>query len=348
MIIGGSAMSIVDLVPEVGSGLIDQMAKGYELTRILLTGVHYDIFEKTAYPVTAFEVAERIGGDEYLVVKFLSVLTALQLLEKKGDHYCNTKDAEVFLTPKSPFYQGNLIRLRAQGKPGCAHIELQKIEKTADQEGKKPFENAFNRGFTLAMAEAAIRGTLQESVRRISLLPEFINANRLLDLGGGHGLYSIAFAQLNPTLEVTLFDLPGVVNVAQENFDHYGLKGRINVVEGDFNKDGLGENYDIIFASDVFYRPAETVSAILKKIHAALNPGGLVILKHWFYNDEGTGALETVLFDFKLSIRGYANHHIYNQREFIMLLEANGFQHAYDHDVSIAGKASLIVVGRKV
>ncbi|MEW5919623.1 MAG: methyltransferase [Bacillota bacterium] len=340
-------MPIVDLVPDVGSDLIDQMARGHELTQILLTGVHYELFDKTINPATAPELAQTLGADGALTEKFLLVLTALRLLDKNGEHFCNTKDAELFLTRKSPFYQGNLIRLVAQGKPGCVHIDLQQRDGQVGVGKEKPFESAFNREFVLAMAEAAMRGTLQKSVREISLFPEFVGAQRLLDLGGGHGLYGIAFAQLNPRLKVTVFDLPGVVEVARENIAAHGLESQVRAVEGDFNKDVLGENFDIVFASDIFYRPAEAIAPVLKKVYAALKPGGIVILKHWFYNEEGTGPLETALFDFKLSIRGNLNHHIYKQKEFISLLEATGFEYAFERDISISAKPSLLVVGRK-
>lgn len=340
-------MSIADLIPEVGSDLIDRMARGHELTQILLTGLHYEIFDQTGTPVTAPALAQMLGTDEALTEKFLVVLTALRLLNKNGELFCNTKDAELFLTRKSPFYQGNLTRLVAQGKPGCAHIELQKKEEQADGEKEKPFENAFNREFILAMAEAAMRGTLQKSVREISLLPEFVQAQKLLDLGGGHGLYGIAFAQLNPRLKVTVFDLPGVVDVAAENIGAHSLHNQVRAVEGNFNKDALGGDYDIVFASDIFYRPAEAITPVLQKIHAALKPGGIVILKHWFYDEEGTGPLETVLFDFKLSMRGNLNHYIYKQKEFIPLLEATGFEYALERDISIAAKPSILLVGRR-
>ena len=341
-------MLIVDLVPEVGSDLIDRMARGHELTQILLTGVHYEVFDKTSTQITAPELAQMLGTDEVLTEKFLVVLTALRLLDKSDKHFCNTEVAELFLTQKSPFYQGNLIRLVAQGrKPGCVHIDMQKKEEQVGAVKEKPFESVYKREFILAMAEAAMRGTLQKTVREISLFPEFAQAQKLLDLGGGHGLYGIAFAQLNSRLKVTVFDLPGVVDVARGNICTHGFESQVETVAGDFNKDVLGADYDIVFASDIFYRPAEVIAPVLQKIHAALKPGGIVILKHWFYNEEGTGPLETVLFDFKLSVRRNLNHHIYKQKEFISLLEATGFKYAFKRDISITAKPSLLLVGRK-
>ena len=45
----------------------------------------------------------------------------------------------------------------------------------------------------------------------ISELPEFKEARKLLDLGGGHGLYAITFTKSNPNLGAYVFDFPDVV-----------------------------------------------------------------------------------------------------------------------------------------
>ncbi len=342
-------MKLIDMMPEVSSDLIDNMSKGNELAQILLTAVRYDIFSLTIEPAAVGEVALKLNVAPDLTEKFLNVLTALKLLTKIGGKYCNSSHSELFLLKSSPFYQGNLIDLVINGypgHPGCAPIDLQKIN-TGTGEDQRPFESVFTRSFILAMAEAAMRGTLQNTVYEISLLPEFKEAKKLLDLGGGHGLYALAFAQLNPHLDVTVFDLPEVVGITREFTEKHNLESQVKVIPGDFNNDDLGEGFDIIFASDVFYRQEEAVKNVLQKIFKGLNPGGLVILKHWFLNEDGTGPLETVLFDFKLSLRGN-NHHIYTKPEFISLLEEAGFEHAFDKDISFSSKPSIILAGRKI
>lgn len=95
-----------------------------------------------------------------------------------------------------------------------------------------------------------MRGDLQRSVSAIASLSQFKNAKKLLDLGGGHGLYAIAFAQLNPNLDVSIFDLPHVAEITRDFIKRYRMKDRIKVIAGDFTKDDIGNGYDIIFASD--------------------------------------------------------------------------------------------------
>lgn len=74
---------------------------------------------------------------------------------------------------------------------------------------------------------------------------------RMLDLGGGSGAYSIAFARAIPGLQSEILDRVDVVPLAQENIGTAGLADRITTRVGDMLRDPLGENYDLILASAI-------------------------------------------------------------------------------------------------
>ncbi|QDT92993.1 methyltransferase [Gimesia algae] len=63
---------------------------------------------------------------------------------------------------------------------------------------------------------------------------DFSDIRVLADLGGGNGLNLISILQAFPDLKGILFDLPHVVDNAQEQFDRAGLTGRCDLVGGDF------------------------------------------------------------------------------------------------------------------
>jgi hypothetical protein len=71
-------------------------------------------------------------------------------------------------------------------------------------------EHKYDRESIDWIARGTMLGRLQATLKIVSKLPEFLNAKRLIDLGGGHGLFGIGFAQENPQLEVVVFDQPGV------------------------------------------------------------------------------------------------------------------------------------------
>ena len=123
------------------------------------------------------------------------------------------------------------------------------------------------------MAENARCGLLQETVRVVMENVDFTNVKKFLDLGGGHGLYSIALTSLNENLQAFVFDLPPVTSETRYFIDKYGAS-RVDIIPGDFFKDDIGSDYDVIFSS---FNPGGKVPSLIPKIAGALKPEGVFI-----------------------------------------------------------------------
>ena len=329
---------IIYRMPEVDFGFIEEIAKGNEKANILFTAVDYGIFDLLTQPKTADQVSEEIKTDPYLTEKFLNTLVALNLLHKIENRYLNTKLAETFLVKKSPFYQGTLFEMKRRGL-----TDWQRISETLKNGGIQTGtgnKSVIGRTFIIGHAEIAITGALQRAVDIISTLPEFGKAKKLLDLGGGHGLYSIAFHQLKSDLEVVLFDLPHVTEIAKEYLEQYGMSNKIKFIAGDFTEDDIGNGYDIVFVSDV------TISGILKKVYDALNENGVLIYRRWTINDDRTSPLTSVLFDFMLAMMR-SEHRVYTLGEYIHLLNAAGFSITRILDISSPQDPTKIIIAKK-
>ncbi|MGB2842750.1 MAG: methyltransferase [Halobacteriota archaeon] len=330
--------NLIYRIPEVDFGLIGEIAKGNEKANILFAAVDSGIFELLTQPKTADNVSEEIKTDSRLTEKFLNALVALNFIHKIENQYSNTKLAETFLVRKSPFYQGTLFEMKKRGL-----TDWQRISDALKNGGVKTGtenKSIIDRTFIVGHAEMAITGVMQKAVDVISALPEFKRAKKLLDLGGGHGLYSIALHQLKPDLEVVLFDLPHVTEIAKEYLEQHGMQGKIKFIAGDFTGDDIGNGYDIVFASDV------TISGILKKVYDALNENGVLIYRRWTINDDRTSPLTSVLFDFMLAMMR-SEHRVYTLGEYIHLLEAAGFSIAQILDISSPQDPTKIIIAKK-
>jgi SAM-dependent methyltransferase len=211
---------------------------------------------------------------------------------------------------------------------------------------EKDKNQVFDISFTKAMAEGAMRGGLHNTVATVTALPEFQTAKKLVDIGGGHGLYAIAFSQANPDLESVVFDLPQVVEATNSYIRSYEMQDRVNAVAGDYNTDDWGRGYDIVFASDCLYRPKEVLIPIISKIKDSLNPGGIFISKHWMMNDERTSPDTTVFFDLMVSLIGNFSGYIYTRQESFQILASAGFD-VECFGISTPSKPSVILVGKK-
>ncbi|MPN17874.1 hypothetical protein SDC9_165229 [bioreactor metagenome] len=116
----------------------------------------------------------------------------------------------------------------------------------------------------------------------------------MLDLGGGHGLYAIAFAELNEEIQAFVFDLPPVTKETRYFIEKYGAS-RVDIIPGDFFKDEIGSGYDLIFSS---FNPGGKVPSLIPKIAEALKPRGVFVTRQ--VPDENTKSNPLMSLDWNL------------------------------------------------
>jgi demethylspheroidene O-methyltransferase len=94
----------------------------------------------------------------------------------------------------------------------------------------------------------------------------------LMDVGGGTGAFLRAVRNAHTDLRLTVFDLPVVLASARLPVD-------IGGVPGSFRDDPLPKGADAISLVRVLYDHSDmTVAQLLNKVHAALPPGGRLIV----------------------------------------------------------------------
>ena len=99
----------------------------------------------------------------------------------------------------------------------------------------------------------------------------FHGIRHLMDVGGGTGAFLSAVVAAHPRLQLTLYDLPEVVaGVAVPG---------LTVLAGSFRDGSLPQGADAISLIRVLYDHSDaTVAALLRAVHAALPPGGRLIV----------------------------------------------------------------------
>jgi demethylspheroidene O-methyltransferase len=103
------------------------------------------------------------------------------------------------------------------------------------------------------------------------------STRHLMDVGGGTGAFLAAVARAAPHLRLTLFDLPAVAPQARARFA--ADRTHVTIVPGSFRDDPLPQGADTISLVRVLYDHADdTVRALLARVHAALPPGGRLII----------------------------------------------------------------------
>ena len=115
----------------------------------------------------------------------------------------------------------------------------------------------------------------QETLARVDLS----GAREVLDVGGGTGAFLAALGARHAGPRLHLFDLPAVVAPARARLDAAGLGARATITAGSFRDDPLPRGADVATLNRVLYDHDDaTVAALLRAVHAALPPGGRVVV----------------------------------------------------------------------
>lgn len=273
------------------TGRISEMANAYKQSQLLFTAVEGDVFSLLDVPASARDVASARGWSTHGTALLLDALVGLELLTKDAGRYVNTPAAAACLVPGKPAYQGAIIRHTRNSWETWGRLEEAVRTGAGIVQGRQR-EPGELRDFILGMSNIAMLSA-PDMLEHVDIAP----CRRLLDVGGGPGTYTLTFLRANPALHATLMDFPDVLEIAREQVGAAGLIDRVEFRPGDAMTDDLGGGYDLILVSNVVHilGPEEN-AALVRKCHAALDPGGLLILKDFFTDPGHTGPPFSLVF----------------------------------------------------
>jgi SAM-dependent methyltransferase len=276
-----------------------KLARGFQSAKVLMVATDLGLFDHLENPGTASEAAAKVKADPRGVGILLNGLAAMGLVLKEGERFKNGDLASRYLVHGKDDYRGAIIRHMEHTWLGWT--ELGRTVATGQAPDKKseqwldrnPWaDEDWTRDFIWGM-HAIARDLAPQVAEKLDLS----DVRHLLDLGGGPATYAIAFAQANPHLRATVFDLPGPIEIAKENIARYGLTDRVGTLAGNFLEDDIGTGYDFIWVSQILHSHDEAqCKLIIRKCVEALNPGGRLAIQDFFLNDDGVSPPEAAMF----------------------------------------------------
>jgi demethylspheroidene O-methyltransferase len=127
----------------------------------------------------------------------------------------------------------------------------------------------------------------------------------LMDVGGGEAAFLSAAGHSAPNLRLMLFDLPAVAERARTRLEKEGLSGRASTHGGSFHTDPLPEGADVISLVRVVHdHDDDAALGILRRAHAALPPGGTLLLAEPMSGTPGAEPIGEAYFGFYLLAMG--------------------------------------------
>ncbi|MBI3450169.1 MAG: class I SAM-dependent methyltransferase [Acidobacteria bacterium] len=261
----------------------------YQTTAALKGAMDLDLFTAIGdEAMTAAEAAAACHADARAMRILCDYLVTLGFLNKQADLYALTDDSKMFLDRKSPAcLAGTLGFLLSPGITANFEDVAAAVRKggtVAPEGGTMSVENPVWVEFARAMASMmvpvanAIAGFVPAAPGR---------KLKVLDIAAGHGIYGITVAVKHPGAEVVAVDWPGVLAVAKENARAHGVEGRYRTIAGSAFDVDLGSGYDVALITNFLHHfDPPTCEIFLRKIHAALAPGGRVFTAEFVPNDD--------------------------------------------------------------
>ncbi len=250
-------------------GTFGKHMEGYSCMHMLRAAVRLGIFDTASEPVTSAEIAGKKGTDAAFTEVFLDGLVQMGLLDRQDGRYVNTVASSLYLDPKSRLYQASSLEGIFDSMDSWEHLE-QRLK-----EGPRylPRDQVFGERWLRAIAESCSGGEVGTVVDAVDARVDLSGYRTFMDLGGGHGLYTIGFVHRHPNLKGYVFDIPMMCPIAQENSRRYGVP--IETVAGDFYKDDLG-HYDVVYSS---FNLSTSDIRMADRVYGSVNEGGLLILR---------------------------------------------------------------------
>lgn len=180
----------------------------------------------------------------------------------------------------------------------------------------------FAESFTAAMN---CRGIYLGKVLADVLAGDLQNRSRVLDIGGGSGIYACALTANHPHLLATVLEQAPVDGIARKTVDDYELSERIGIHTGNmFHSECYPTDCDVHLFSNVLHDwDFPEIDQLLARSFEALPDGGLVVVHETFLNADKSGPLPVA--EYSCILMHSTQGRCYSTAEIFEHLEKAGF-----------------------
>jgi predicted O-methyltransferase YrrM len=311
--------------------------RAFQESRALLTAIELDLFSSVGQGATAAETASRLQTDERATEMLMNALVALEMLQKKDGVFQNTQLAAQYFTEGSP----DNVRLAMMH---TAYLWDRWSTLTESVRTGAGPQRATVGASDQHWREAFIAAMDWNVAERAPFVIKAVNINgvrRMLDVGGGSGGYSVAFAKASPELHAEVLDLPAILPLTEQYIEKSGLTERVKIRAGDLRRDEFGRDYDLVFVSAICHMlgPVENQD-LFRKCFAALTFAGRIVVQDFILKPDKTAPRQAALFalNWLVVTRNGGN---YSEDEYSNWLGKAGFREI--RHVVLPGSTALMV-----
>ncbi|MFH1516011.1 MAG: methyltransferase [bacterium] len=264
---------------------IMELTGAFMRSRIFLTSYELGVFDVIGKSkMSSDAVSDSIGADKRATNRLLNSLVAMGILKKQDDEFSIQKSISGFLIEGEPEYMGMLGHYLRLWETWSNLTDSVKAGTSVSNSEVNDWGEKNLKAFIKAMHWRA-KNTASELVSHIDL----DGVSKMLDVGGGSGVYSMAFIQAKDDLTSKVFDLPNVIPLTKKYVSDAGLSDRIGVLVGDYNVDDFESGFDLALLSAIIHAnsPEQNIE-LIQKCADALNPGGQIVISDFIMDEDRT------------------------------------------------------------
>ncbi|WP_321477514.1 class I SAM-dependent methyltransferase [uncultured Paludibaculum sp.] len=275
--------------PAPNPGLIFENLNAHQRSAALRTAIEIDLFRAVGQgPADALTLAGRCSASPRGIRILSDFLVVMGLLSKSDGIYSHTPTSALFLDPNSPSSLHSTARFLGLSEMKASLDNLTEIVRTGRTtlpgDGSVEPDNPIWVEFAHSMAP--MMGPLAGPLGTI-VLNGRTGPMRILDIAAGHGLFGIEIAKQHPEARIVACDWPKVLDVAEENARKAGVADRFERLPGSAFDVDFGGPYDAVLLTNFLHHfDVPTCTGLLKKVRAALKPGGLSATLEFVPNED--------------------------------------------------------------
>jgi hypothetical protein len=270
---------------------IIELGLAFWSSKTLLSAVELGVFTELAKgPLTADQLRQRIGIHERSARDFFDTLVALRMLERDGDTYANSAEADAFLDRAKPSYTGGLLEMannRLYGFWG----NLTEGLRTGEPQNEAKVAEGF---FGVLYSDPARLREFAQAMTAISMGSAIAIATKFpwqkyktfMDIGTAQGNVPVQVARRFAHLTGGGTDLPPLEPVFAEYVAAHGLSDRLRFQAHDFFTEPF-PNADVLIMGHILHDwDLAEKKMLIKKAYEALPDGGALIAYDAVIDDE--------------------------------------------------------------
>jgi predicted O-methyltransferase YrrM len=310
----------------------------YAVDLITAALVHFDFFSwLKATPSTLEQVCAHFDFKPRPADVMLTLFASNGFIEQRGQVFHTTALADEHLIKSSTWSLSPYFASLHDRPIARDYIEVLRTGKPAGWSGDKAAfdwhkameQEDFARKFTAAMDCRGIY-LAQALAKKLNLT----GRSRLLDIGGGSGIYACGITAQHPHLHAIVLDQSPVDRICKTLIAERGCTDRVEVAVGNMF-DGMPTGCDVHLFSNVLHDwDIPEVKALLARSHETLPPGGLLIIHDAFINATKTGPMHVA--EYSALLMHSTQGKCYSTAEYAELADAAGFTPGEYQDTAAA------------